>query len=207
MLEFTKYLNGELVLDVPAVTNRQELFEFVAQELKRKGVIKDSELIVHALLEREHAGPTSVGHAIALPHVILETLDRILLVVVRLAQPLDWEALDREPVQVAFFILAPPFEQAEYIRVLGSLATRLHRKGIVKNILEAKSKTAVISAILYPTKEKFLYRYRRYIYFGAVVVINFLLFNYLFPKIVLPTSDYFTQLDYLKFNHQPWLFR
>ncbi len=207
MLDFVKYLKSDLVFDAPEVTNRQELFRWVANELKRKGVIINVEKVIEKLEERESAGPTSVGHSIALPHITLTDLDQILIAVVRLREPLEWAALDHQPVKVAFFILAPEAEKVEYIKVLGSLATRLRRKGIVKSILEQVSPADVINAILSPTKENLFYRYRRYIYYGTVILISFFVFKYFLPKIVLPTNEYYAQLEYLKFNSEPWLTR
>uniref|UniRef100_A0A7C6A9I8 PTS EIIA type-2 domain-containing protein n=1 Tax=candidate division WOR-3 bacterium TaxID=2052148 RepID=A0A7C6A9I8_UNCW3 len=207
MLEFAQYLNSDLVFDAPELTTRQELFQFVAKELKRKGIVTEPERIVQKLEAREAAGPTSVGYGIALPHITLQELDRILIVVVRLREPLDWQALDQKPVKVAFFILAPEAEKSEYIKVLGSLATRLRRKGIVKSILEQTSPTNVVNTILSPIKENFFYRNRHYIYYGIVIIISFLVFRYILPKIVLPTNEYYVKLDYLKFNSEPWLTR
>ena len=207
MLEFAKHLSNELVFDAPAVTNRHELFQFVAKQLKQKGIITNPDFITQKLAEREAEGPTSVGEGIAIPHIMLEDFSEIHIAIVRLSEPLDWEALDRQPVNLAFFIFAPESEQTAYIRVLGSLATRLHHKGIVKNILSATDSNQVIYLFLHPGKENILYRYRRYLYYGVVILIGFLFFHYIFPKITLPTTEYFAKLDYIKFNQAPWLFR
>ncbi len=207
MLEFAKHLSSELVFDAPPVTNRHELFQFVADQLKQKGIINNPDFITQKLDEREAEGPTSVGDGIAIPHIMLGDFSEIHIAIVRLPEPMDWEALDRKPVNLAFFIFAPEAEKTAYIRVLGSLATRLHRKGIVEKILEATDSSSLISVILSPAKESILYRYRRYIYFGAVVLIGFSVFNFLFPRISLPITEYFAKLDYLKFNQEPWLFR
>ena len=207
MLEFAKHLSNELVFDAPAVTNRHELFQFVANQLKQKGIITNPDFITQKLDEREAEGPTSVGDGIAIPHIMLDNFSDIHIAIVRLSEPLDWEALDRQPVNLAFFIFAREAEKTAYIRVLGSLATRLHRKGIVERILEASDSNDVIYVLLYPVKESIIYRYRRYIYYAAVVLVGFFIFNFLFPKISLPTTEYFAKLDYLKFNQDPWLFR
>ncbi len=207
MLEFARHLSNELVFDAPPVTNRHELFQFVANQLKEKEIIADADLITQRLNDRESEGPTSVGDGIAIPHILFGEFSEIHIAIVRLSEPLEWEALDRKPVNLAFFIFAPEAEKTAYIRVLGSLATRLHRKGIVEKILEATDSSSVISVILSPAKESILYRYRRYIYFGAVVLIGFSIFNFLFPRISLPITEHFANLDYLKFNQEPWLFR
>ena len=128
MLEFAKHLSNELVFDAPSVTNRHELFQFVADQLKQKGIIANPDLITQKLDEREAEGPTSVGDGIAIPHIMLGDFSKIHIAIVRLSEPMDWEALDRQPVNLAFFIFAPEAEKTAYIRVLGSLATRLHRK-------------------------------------------------------------------------------
>ncbi len=52
-------------------------------------------------------GPTGVGHGIALPHARLEDLDEIVGVFLRLEKPLDYDSVDRQPVDLVFGLFAP----------------------------------------------------------------------------------------------------
>ena len=59
------------------------------------------------LQERESLGPTGVGHGIALPHARLDDLDQIVAVFLRLEKPLDYDSVDRQPVDLVFGLFAP----------------------------------------------------------------------------------------------------
>ena len=62
---------------------------------------------VDALQERESLGPTGVGHGVALPHARLPDLTEVVGVFIRLEQPIDFDAVDRQPVDLIFALFAP----------------------------------------------------------------------------------------------------
>lgn len=67
----------------------------------------DASQTLDALQERESLGPTGVGNGVALPHARLHTLDHVAGVFVKLDKPLDFDAVDRQPVDLVFALFAP----------------------------------------------------------------------------------------------------
>ena len=67
----------------------------------------DERAIFEALLQRERLGSTGIGDGIAIPHGKLPELDRLFGLVARLEKPIDFEALDGQPVDILFLLLAP----------------------------------------------------------------------------------------------------
>ena len=63
--------------------------------------------VVEALLERENLGPTGVGHGVALPHARMPGLTQVSGLFVRMKKPLDFDAVDRQPVDLVFALFAP----------------------------------------------------------------------------------------------------
>ena len=79
----------------------QELGEIASQAYGLSGAAA-----IDGLQERETLGPTGVGHGIALPHARLEDLKGIIGVFVRLEKPLDYDSVDRQPVDLVFGLFA-----------------------------------------------------------------------------------------------------
>jgi len=107
----------------------------------------DAGQVIDGLQERESLGPTGVGHGIALPHARLDTLERIVGIFVRLEKPMDFDAVDRQPVDLIFTLLAPKDSGVEHLKTL-ALVSRTMRDAAVCTKLRANANPATLHAIL-----------------------------------------------------------
>ncbi|MEQ8401211.1 MAG: PTS IIA-like nitrogen regulatory protein PtsN [Roseitalea porphyridii] len=83
--------------------------------------------IFDTVLQREKLGSTGVGNGIAIPHAKFPGFDRIAGVFARLAEPIDFDALDEQPVDLVFLLLAPENAGADHLKALSRVA-RLMRE-------------------------------------------------------------------------------
>jgi PTS system nitrogen regulatory IIA component len=88
-----------------------------------------------------------VGHGIALPHARLEDLPRIIGVFIRLEKPLDYDSVDRQPVDLVFGLFAPKDSGVDHLKAL-ALVSRTMRDAQVVSKLRANSDPAKLHAIL-----------------------------------------------------------
>lgn len=102
---------------------------------------------VDALTERENLGPTGVGHGVALPHARIDGLQGIAGAFIRLESPLDFEAVDRQPVDLVFALFAPVDAGVEHLKAL-ALVSRTMRNASICAKLRANANPAIIHAIL-----------------------------------------------------------
>ena len=102
---------------------------------------------IDGLQERESLGPTGVGHGIALPHARLEDLKGIIGVFLRLEKPLDYDSVDRQPVDLVFGLFAPKDSGVDHLKAL-ALVSRTMRDPAVVAKLRANSEPAKLYAIL-----------------------------------------------------------
>ena len=72
--------------------------------------------------ERERLGSTGFGGGVAIPHGKLDKLDRIYAMVVRFAAPIDYKAIDGQPVDLVFVLLSPPNAGAEHLKALAAVS-------------------------------------------------------------------------------------
>ena len=87
-------------------------------ELKRQ--------IYRSLIAREKISPTGLGHGIALPHCKLPTCSGIVGALVTLSEPIDFEAIDDEPVSTLFYVVVPERQTDQHLAVLSMLMKRFN---------------------------------------------------------------------------------
>lgn len=85
----------------------------------------DAQAAVEALQERESLGPTGVGHGVALPHARLHDVDSVVGVLVLLERPINFNAVDRQPVDLAFALFAPKEAGVEHLKALALVSRTL----------------------------------------------------------------------------------
>jgi PTS system nitrogen regulatory IIA component len=102
---------------------------------------------VEALLDRESLGPTGVGHGVALPHARLEGLEQGVGVLVVLDKPIDFDSVDRQPVDLAFALFAPIDAGVEHLKAL-ALVSRTLRDASLCAKLRANNDPATLYTIL-----------------------------------------------------------
>lgn len=90
--------------------------------------------IFEVLMERERLGTTGVGNGIAIPHGKMAPLDRVYGLFARLETPVDFHAIDEQPVDLIFLLLAPETAGADHLKALARVSRLLHDSSICKNL-------------------------------------------------------------------------
>jgi PTS system nitrogen regulatory IIA component len=99
--------------------------------------------IFDTILQRERLGSTGVGNGIAIPHGKLPGVQRITGVFARLEQPVEFEALDDQPVDLVFLLLAPEGAGADHLKALSRIARVLREGETVRKIRGTKDAAAI----------------------------------------------------------------
>lgn len=123
----------------------QELAHHAAELIGR-----DQREVFETLLQRERLGSTGVGSGIAIPHGKLVGLGKLFGAFARLEKPIDFEALDGEPVDLIFLLLAPEASGADHLKALARVA-RLLRDPDVAEKLRATRDARAVHALLTTT--------------------------------------------------------
>ena len=106
---------------------------------------------VEALLEREALGPTGVGGGVALPHARLEELDRVVGAFVLLENPVEFEAIDKQPVDIVFSLFAPKSAGVEHLKALALVSRTLREQSIVSKLRSNPDPTTLYTILTEPT--------------------------------------------------------
>jgi PTS system nitrogen regulatory IIA component len=124
---------------------KQALQEIAAKAAELTG--QNEKAILEILLQREKLGSTGVGNGVAIPHGKLPKLGHVVGLFARLERPIDFEALDGQPVDLIFLLLAPEGAGADHLKALARVA-RLLRDPEVARKLRASTGAEAIYAVL-----------------------------------------------------------
>lgn len=149
-MELSKVIAPGAVRVLGQLTSKKRLFQELGEVAAQAYGLKAA-VTIDGLQERESLGPTGVGHGIALPHARLEDLKKIIGVFVRLEKPLDYDSVDRQPVDLVFALFAPKDSGVDHLKAL-ALVSRTMRDPAVVAKLRANSDPAKLHAILTETR-------------------------------------------------------
>jgi PTS system nitrogen regulatory IIA component len=99
--------------------------------------------VLDALLAREAHGSTGVGAGVGLPHARLKGLVRMRAVFLRLVQPVDFEAVDDQPVDLLFALFAPEDANTEHLRALARVSRLLRQGEMRRRLRQARTPDAL----------------------------------------------------------------
>lgn len=146
IMQIDEILLPDAVKSLGGCTSKKRLFHDLG-ELATTCYALDATNVIDALIEREGLGPTGVGHGIALPHARLDGLDRVHGIFLRLEKPLNFDAVDRQPVDLVFALLAPKTKGVDHLKAL-ALVSRTMRCADICAKLRANSDPATLHTIL-----------------------------------------------------------
>lgn len=139
-------LKPDAVKTIAACTSKKRLFHDLG-ELSEASYGLDATSVIDALIDREGLGPTGVGQGIALPHARLASVDRVIGVFLRLERPLNFDAIDRQPVDLVFALIAPENAGVDHLKAL-ALVSRTLRDPATCAKLRANSDVGTLHTIL-----------------------------------------------------------
>jgi len=128
------------------VSNKKRLFQVLGDLAAEVYGVSNREATC-ALTDREALGSTGVGKGIALPHARLAELTGVTGVFIRLERPIDFNAVDRLPVDLVFALFAPVEAGVDHLKAL-ALVSRTLRDGSVCSKLRSNDDPATLHAVL-----------------------------------------------------------
>ena len=103
--------------------------------------------IFEVILQRERLGSTGVGNGIAIPHGKLASVKGIVGIFARLEMPVDFEALDDQPVDLVFMLLAPEGAGADHLKALSRVARVLRDQDLTARLRTCDTAPAIFACL------------------------------------------------------------
>ncbi len=123
-MTFLDLITPEAVKVVSGASSKKRVLQLLS-ELAASAYGMNAEAVLEALMEREALGPTGVGHGVALPHARLAGLNEVRGAFVLLEKPIEFEAVDRQPVDLVFALFAPEDTGVDHLKALALVSRSL----------------------------------------------------------------------------------
>jgi PTS system nitrogen regulatory IIA component len=127
---------------------KQALQEIAAKAATLTG--QSDRAILEILLQREKLGSTGVGNGVAIPHGKLPKLSKVFGLFARLDRAVDFEALDGQPVDLVFLLLAPEGAGADHLKALARVARLLRDPEVARKLRESRDAEALYAVLTMP---------------------------------------------------------
>jgi PTS system nitrogen regulatory IIA component len=127
--------------------NKRSLLQQLAK-LAGQRLGADPAAILASVSEREQLGSTGFGQGVAIPHGKIEGLNRIYGMFCRLAEPLDFKAIDGKPVDLVFLLLSPPDAGAEHLKALAAISRVTRHLPTLEKMRGARSRDALAAVLM-----------------------------------------------------------
>jgi PTS system nitrogen regulatory IIA component len=121
----------------------QQLASLAAQRLD-----VDPAAVLASVTEREQLGSTGFGQGVAIPHGKIDGLKQIYCLFTRLAEPIDYKAIDGRPVDLVFLLLSPADAGAEHLKALAAISRVTRHAATLEKMRGARSRDALAAVLM-----------------------------------------------------------
>lgn len=146
-MDLTDLIKTESIIPALKVSSKKQAIQAISEKAAELTGLDERE-IFETLLQRERLGSTGVGSGVAIPHGKLASMDRIIGVFARLDRPIDFDALDDQPVDIVFLLLAPEGAGADHLKALAKIARILRNGSIIQKIRATSDREALYSLLI-----------------------------------------------------------
>jgi PTS system nitrogen regulatory IIA component len=145
-MPLTDLVAPNAILPALKVNNKkQALHELAARATVLSG--QSEKAIFEILMQREKLGSTAIGNGIAIPHGKMANLSRLFGLFARLDRPIDFEALDGQPVDLIFLLLAPEPAGADHLKALARVARLMRTPDTARMLRESRDAEAIYAVL------------------------------------------------------------
>lgn len=103
-------------------SSKKRILDILARQIAQDIPTLNADDLFRSLVARERLGSTGLGHGIAIPHCRIENCTGTVGALIKLSEPIDFDAIDGEPVDIIFALLVPEEACDDHLQTLATLA-------------------------------------------------------------------------------------
>lgn len=130
-----------------SATSRDEVLKYLADFAVQNNLADDADKVLTKYLKREQEGSTGMQDGIAIPHAQDATIHSSKMLVIKLAQPVEWQTFDDKPVDTIISFLIPANDSGAHLKYLSNTAKLLMHSDFVQELHQAKTKEEILNLI------------------------------------------------------------
>ena len=147
-MKIDEILKKESIIADLVGKNKLEVIQEMTSCLKQNNIIKNDQVLLATLIEREKLGSTGIGENVAIPHGKSDELTQIITVFARSLGGVDFESLDQKPVHFVCMVIAPAHSTGQHLKALARISRLFKNQVLREGILKAEDSNAIYSILL-----------------------------------------------------------
>ncbi len=132
-MNLSELIAPEAIIPALRANSKKQVLQILAEKAADLTGLNER-VIFDVVLQREKLGSTGLGGGIAIPHGKLPDINKIIGIFAHLEIPVDFEALDDEPIDLVFLLLAPENAGADHLKALSQIARVLRHSDVVQKL-------------------------------------------------------------------------
>lgn len=130
------------------MTTQEEVFEFLARQAKGLAISEDEQQVYQKLVERENEGTTGMMDGFAIPHAKDQSISEQSIIIVTLAEGIEWNSLDGQLINFVIALFIPDSEAGTtHLKLLSAVARLLMRNEVTEKLKTAQTKTEIATLL------------------------------------------------------------
>ena len=146
-IKLTNFTAPELAFARLAVTRRDDVVRLLVERLVESGKTSDGERLRKEVLSREEVETTGIGQGIAIPHARVASVTSSVVATATLAEPVAWNSVDGEPVDVVFLLVGNREMPGQQLQVLARISKLVRIESFLTDLRAAETPAALFKAI------------------------------------------------------------
>jgi len=146
-MDITELITQERIVCDGEVASKKRVMEALSELLAKGEAGLTARPIFDSLIGRERLGSTGLGHGVALPHGRFSQSQRAVGAFLKLKKGVDFDAIDRQPVDLIFGLLVPDHYTDEHLKILAHLAEMFSNKAFCQHLRESESDRALFELL------------------------------------------------------------
>ena len=141
-MELADFIDETSAIADLKVSSKKQLLSVLAEEASRRLSLEERD-VFDTLLQREKLGSTGIGGGVAIPHGKLRDIDGVFGMIAVLHKPIAYDAVDDNPVDIIFLLLAPESAGADHLKALARIARFVRSDGVTERLRAALTSDAI----------------------------------------------------------------
>ncbi len=146
-MDITDLITRERIICNSEVASKKRVIEVLSELLATGQADLTARPIFDSLIGRERLGSTGLGHGVALPHGRFSQSQQAIGAFIKVAKGVDFDAIDRQPVDLVFGLLVPDHYTDEHLKILAYLAEMFSDRAFCQQLRASDSDQALFERL------------------------------------------------------------
>ncbi|MDF1808846.1 MAG: PTS sugar transporter subunit IIA [Phycisphaerales bacterium] len=140
-------LKPECICSPLQATDKQEVIDELVDVLLQCGEVSDADSLKCAVWTREQTRTTGIGHGLAIPHGKCSSMKNLAIAIGKPAEPIDFEAIDSQPVKLIVLLASPPDKTSDHIQALAHISRLMNDSNFRESIYNASTSDEIYELV------------------------------------------------------------